>query len=238
MEQEIKDFFDRYVFGWMYSDVEICEKHGANFGGVALICAYIDFMGKLYLGIEGDGQIRERFVGFIDDFFDNKYKRFSKFIYSDYRCGLLHQFFPRKGAGITRGEENREYHLVIDKENSLIPVNLTVFFEDFKKAVDVYFKKLTEDEQLQKNFSKVYQSMSNEMSEHFRELLTSKNKVVMGPNSVWSLTTSTIVSGVLAVSSVGVGILLKNPDSYTSRMPSEPSTNEKKQKEIINETNF
>src|SRR3989338_8489128 len=233
MDKEIKDFFDRYVLGWMYSDVGICEKHGANFGGVALICTYIDFMGKLYLGIESDSQSKERFVRFLEDFFDKKYKPFSEFIYSDYRCGLLHQFFPRKGAGITRGEENRAYHLVIDKENGLIPINLTVFFEDFKKAVDVYYKKLMEDEQLQVNFNKVYQSMNNEISEHFKELLISTNEVGMGP-TVSGVTTSTIVSGVSAVSSLGVGVSLNDLDLYTSRMPLQPSVDNEKNKDETN----
>ena len=152
MDKVIEDFFKRYVFGWMYSDAGICEKHGANFGGVALICAYIDFMGKLYLGIGGDGQIKERFVKFTNDFFGEKYRPFSEFIYSDYRCGLLHQFFPKKGAGVMRGEENKEHHLKIDRENEIIPINLTVFFEDFRDAVRKYYEKLKEDKCLQDNF--------------------------------------------------------------------------------------
>ena len=103
MDKVIKDFFDRYVFGWMYSDVGICEKYGANFGGVALICAYVDFMGKLYLGIVEDWGAEKRFLGFMNNFFDDKYKPFSKFIYSDYRCGLLHQFFSQKGCWNNQG---------------------------------------------------------------------------------------------------------------------------------------
>ena len=67
MNEEIKDFFRLYVFGWMYSDVGICEQYGASFGGVALICAYIDFMGKLYLGITEDRYAKKGFVDFIDE---------------------------------------------------------------------------------------------------------------------------------------------------------------------------
>ena len=234
MNEEIKDFFRLYVFGWMYSDVGICEQYGASFGGVALICAYIDFMGKLYLGITEDRYAKKGFVDFIDEFFDNKYKQFSKFIYSDYRCGLLHQFFPKRGAGVTRGEANREYHLIIDKENGLIPINLTVFFEDFKKALNIYYKKLLEDSRLQDNFNKVYQSMKNEVSKNYLELLVDNKDSADTRPAMYRITTSTIISGAQA-SSLGVGVSL-NRDSYTSRMP-QPVENDNKGGLIRNDPN-
>ena len=233
MDKVIEDFFKRYVFGWMYSDAGICEKHGANFGGVALICAYIDFMGKLYLGIGGDGQIKERFVKFTNDFFGEKYRPFSEFIYSDYRCGLLHQFFPRRGAGVMSGEENRKYHLAIDKENGLIPINITVFLEDFKKAVDSYYKKLMGDEQLKNNFNTVYQSMKDTVSENFKDLLTEINSQTFAVSRVTGVVSSTIASGASLMSSVGVGVRLSDPDSIMSRMPLQQPINVKENKEAI-----
>lgn len=176
----------------MFTDVRICVDGGANFGGTALICSYIDSMGKFYLGITEDKQSEMRFTEFMNDFFDSEYKDFSKFIYTDYRCGLLHQFFPKKGAGVIRGKDNREYHLKLHKDTEIIPINLTVFYEDFQLAVKKYYEKLKIDAKLQDNFFKVYESMNSETSANYQELLGKTSYTyVYGPHS------STISAGII-----------------------------------------
>ena len=69
--------------------------------------------------------------------------------------------------------------------------------------------------------------MKSEVSENFRELLLKNENQINIKPAISGVITSTIISGVSSVSSLGIGVSL-NPDSYTSRMPQPTRASEKK----------
>jgi len=169
MDKKIEEFFEKYINRWMRNDIKVCVDNDANFGAVTLICCYIDFLGKLYTGMDGS---EIRFRKFIDDFFDNKYDDYSKFIYKTFRCGMTHSFFPLKEGGVIGGYDRKNEHLKYFNDNGRegILINMHILFDDFKQAISNYYEDLKKDPKLQKIFLDIIKGMLEEENDSFKKL--------------------------------------------------------------------
>lgn len=108
----VLDYFQEYIFGFLYADVENCIKAKANFAVAALLMSYTENVGALITGNLGlsrnsktDFKVFLEYFTFQKD--TNYYKGFKiKFkeegeakdseiaIYEAFRCGLIHEYFP------------------------------------------------------------------------------------------------------------------------------------------------
>jgi len=120
-KQEVKRFFDDYVFGFIFSDIkrEIAlarsgieipgeaqktYKGGANFlCALGLLC-YTEFMGGIYKGSFKKFSSKTRFNAFFDlmgpDYqaFDKQLVKKGLSVYKVFRCGMVHEYLERRCA--------------------------------------------------------------------------------------------------------------------------------------------
>ena len=133
--KNIDDFFKFIVNDWMVYDISVCERkdNHANIATVVLLCCYTEFLGSLITG-KGRGNERNNLYAFCESYLGRinpKYDNFKCKLYEDFRCGLVHQYFPKKGTGIVKDDDSR--HFVLDQD--ILYVNITKYYEDFKKAI-------------------------------------------------------------------------------------------------------
>jgi hypothetical protein len=150
-EKNIDDFFDTYIYSWLFSDIKICLDNGANFACASLICCGIDAIGGFLMGRDYG------FTDFMKSYFPVRYlehKEFKKII----RDGLVHEYFPKYKSAIGKGHS--DFHL--ERVGSGLYIDTEVFFEDFKKAVKNYRAVLKVDKELQKKFELRYRKIFSE----------------------------------------------------------------------------
>jgi hypothetical protein len=96
--RQVDNFFNEYIFGFIYRDVEAAIKAKANYLVALGLVAYTEFMGGLVGGTLGQsGHSRERFYEFFDllgpAYKSVRKKREVTKVYTNIRCGLAHAYF-------------------------------------------------------------------------------------------------------------------------------------------------
>lgn len=66
--QEIGDWFDKYVFGYIYHDIEVAINGDANLMAALALSAYTEFMGGLVMGKFERGEERANYEKFLEDY--------------------------------------------------------------------------------------------------------------------------------------------------------------------------
>jgi hypothetical protein len=112
-DDSILEYFDKYVLGWMCSDIGNCIKAKANLAVAALLMTYSENVGALIEGNLGQvGTSESDFNKFLEHMQfkgdSNYYKEFeikykdpnatsiqSVNIYKAFRCGLIHEYGPK-----------------------------------------------------------------------------------------------------------------------------------------------
>lgn len=150
-KQDVKVFFVKYVFGWMFADIQR-EIDLARSGKVAgnFLCAlgllcYTEFMGGILLGSLTIRPIKRRFNAFFD-FMGSGYQNFNQNVnvYDVFRCGLAHEYFVKENCTIAmlKNDETlgigklptEAYYFVVER-----------YFEDFSAACrKLYTQKMAE----------------------------------------------------------------------------------------------
>jgi len=164
----ILDYFQEYIFGFMYSDLENCIRAKANFAVAALLMSYTENIGGLItgnLGLIGTSKadfstVLEYFT-FVDD--TRHYKDFkitlkeadqSKernfTIYEAFRCGLIHEYFPKLPCIIHNNADDVAHYVesdagigwIIHKGQKTLRFHTNAYYRDFKNAVDKVFRQV------------------------------------------------------------------------------------------------
>jgi len=144
----------------MYNDIQksIGLAKNSSVGAPNLLIAlglscYTEYWGKLSLGIASEDSRRcyhsflcrmgIRYQKLIDDGFD---------VYGKVRCGLVHSYLIDTNSIIKLGKG--ECGITIDNANDKYVFNIITYFEDFKKAVDIYINglKFEDIERMEKAF--------------------------------------------------------------------------------------
>ena len=139
-KQDVKNFFEKYVFDWMFSDIQReidlarSNKRAGNFlCALGLLC-YTEFMGGIVLGSFTIRPLKRRFDAFLDLMGDD-YKIFNQTVnvYDVFRCGLAHEYFVKHNCDIAMLKNDEtlgigkkptgEYYFVVER-----------YFEDFSNA--------------------------------------------------------------------------------------------------------
>ncbi|MCK4476456.1 MAG: hypothetical protein KAU16_06985 [Methanophagales archaeon] len=148
-KQDVKNFFEKYVFDWMFSDIQReidlarSNKRAGNFlCALGLLC-YTEFMGGIVLGSFRIRPLQRSFDAFLD-LMGADYKTFNQTVdvYHVFRCGLAHEYFVKHNCDIAmlRNDETLgigkkptgEYYFVIER-----------YFEDFSNACrQLYMQKM------------------------------------------------------------------------------------------------
>ncbi|MDO8511964.1 MAG: hypothetical protein Q7S57_01720 [bacterium] len=171
-EELIKEYFKKYIFGFIFNDIQNCIKAKANYTVALALLSNTEFLGGLANGTLGlQGKSQEQFNKALE-FFEwnsdkNHYKEFKqKFkdvdfidkegnIYTLFRCGLAHEYFIKADSlvqnqsdGYTDGEGIFYCEGCIDKDAGVQIVDKRLrfhnnaYFRDFKKAWQKYYNLL------------------------------------------------------------------------------------------------
>jgi hypothetical protein len=94
----------------------------------------VDFLGGLYAGANGRG---DTFREFMSDFFPSGYPRLGD-CYDVFRCGLNHEYFPKRGHRICWNQKGK--HLACSE--GLLTLDAQILAEDLATAIGKYKAKL------------------------------------------------------------------------------------------------
>jgi hypothetical protein len=110
---EIKELFEKYIFGWMCRDIEreIDWARKGDDGGNALcalgLLAYTEFMGRFLFNIsyvrhplKTDKDKFNAFLSYMDSEYEDLVFIKKKDIYNIFRCGLAHEYFVKRDCTI------------------------------------------------------------------------------------------------------------------------------------------
>ena len=125
-----------------------------NLGVMTLLCCGIEALSNFYLQ---KGESGKKFKKFVENYMNAEFRRkdpsgkkYSSFLWDDFRCGLAHGFSIEKG-GILEG--TNRYVRFDDKKG--LGIDLWFFFEDFKHAFTTFIndvRKASKDSILRNNF--------------------------------------------------------------------------------------
>lgn len=125
-----------------------------NLGIMTLLCSGIEALSNFYLQIGDSGK---KFKKFVENYMNAEFrmkdpsgKKYSSFLWDDFRCGLAHGFSIEKGGIL---EETNRYIRFDDKKG--LGIDLWFFFEDFKHAVATFMndvRKASKNSMLRNNF--------------------------------------------------------------------------------------
>lgn len=146
--QEVDKFFNEYVFGFIYPDIqrEIELARSSTPGGnllaaLGLLC-YTEFMGGISRGSFTAGSPRKRFNKFFREMGQPYADALGRIdVYEIFRCGLVHEYLVKGRCQIAmlKGLEpcglgklpNGQYYFVVE-----------TYFEDFKTACQAVYNRL------------------------------------------------------------------------------------------------
>lgn len=167
---QIIDFFDEYIFGFIFSDIERCIQARANYIVALALLSYTEYIGglitgKLGLKDQSGPNFREALKYFEWNGDKNYYKNFKvnykedekqkekeADIYKIFRCGLVHEYFV-KGDSFVHNEpsylpdEDKGIEWVKVNGQKRLRFHCNAYFRDFRKAVMKYYKLLVIDKE-------------------------------------------------------------------------------------------
>ncbi|MBU2608244.1 MAG: hypothetical protein KKF26_02900 [Chloroflexi bacterium] len=173
-KEEIIDYFQEFIFGFIYHDIERCIEVQANYAVALALLSYTEYIGGLISGNLGEKKESENNFNRALKHFPHKYQGINKTlkaqyvgkngklktdtgIYKLFRCGMVHEYFI-KGLGtiINNPDGQAAAHRIgIDvMEVKMWPTGLTEkliilytneYFRDFRLAVNNIYKKLIID---------------------------------------------------------------------------------------------
>lgn len=176
--EQIIDYFDEYIFGFIFHDIEQCIHAKANYVIALALLSYTEYMGGLITGNLGESdKSKENFNKALEYFKcddgGNYYTDFQVIytdknnesrkadIYKIFRCGLVHEYFV-KGDSFVHNEpsylpkEDKGIGFVDIKGQKRLRFHCNAYFRDFRNAVMKYYKLLVidKDPNLLNNFNK------------------------------------------------------------------------------------
>ncbi len=153
---EIIEFFDEYIFGFIYSDIEKGIKSGANYLVALGLLSYSEFIGGLLTGKSGiSSESESNFNAFQEKYLSYEYETnyYCDFqitiagtpypnsvrgkqhyaLYTIFRCGLVHEYF-------IKGNNTVIANSLDNKANSKAGIYWKeVFDEDSGKKIEKMF---------------------------------------------------------------------------------------------------
>lgn len=139
----------------------------SNIGSIQLICAGIETFGRILDGRKDDRNCsQECFTNFVEKYFSAAYKGLSATLYTKYRCSLLHShvlgfkttLFPNRYLRNSEAlhlyfgdEDNSSFQPDEDSVHQRMIIDIDVFYNDFKAAVEKYCSDIFRSTELKKN---------------------------------------------------------------------------------------
>jgi hypothetical protein len=159
-------YFRKYIFGFIFNDIENCILAKANFAVATILMSNTEYVGALISGNLGlSGHSKSDFNKFLDYFefncdsdyyrnFEIEFRDSNKTskvgIYEAFRCGLIHEYFPKISCIINNNADNVNNFLADDagigwiqhSDTKTLRFHTNAFYRDFKKAVDKVYRQV------------------------------------------------------------------------------------------------
>ncbi len=178
---EIKEYFDEFVFGFIFRDIENSIKAKANYVVALALLTYTEYLGGLItgdLGLQNKSKTNfDTALKYFEWKGDKKY--YSKFkveledskstkkmgVYEIFRCGLIHEYFS-KGTCVVHNNSQHPDHCVGEDAgvgwiNNRLRFHNNAYFRDFKHAVNKYYAELVQGVQKGNDFSAAIKRISS-----------------------------------------------------------------------------
>ncbi len=183
--REIKKYFNDYIFGYIFNDIENCIKAKANYTVALALLSYTDFLGGLIngtLGLQRESKIQ--FNKAIEYFEWNGNKSYYKNyklqfkdvdfvqkegdIYTLFRCGLAHEYFI-KGDSFVHNNPNGYTD------------NAGKYYKDgcIDKDVGVQSVNIRKVKRLRFHNNAYFRDFKNAWKKYFDELIQKKNAEII-----------------------------------------------------------
>jgi hypothetical protein len=154
--EAVQTFFQTYVFGFIFRDIETAINGRANYLAALGLVAYTEFMGGLIDGTLGQtGKSKQRFYSFWrrmgPPYQSLQTQRALVKIYSHVRSGLVHSYFISQASIVKMsiGDGHGENcGLEVIEPGGKVMFIVERYFADFKAACQSYYEELvvTKDE--------------------------------------------------------------------------------------------
>lgn len=178
--EEIRDYLN-YVKGFIFSDIENCIKAKANFAVANILMTYTEYVGALIsgnLGLNGHSEEsfnlflsymkwncdQQYYQDFVVEYLDDAGNKNSMNIYVAFRCGLVHEYFPKFPSMI---HNNPDVNYVVSEDKGIgwhenkLRFHTNAYYRDFKEAFTLIEKEVFEKknqsiiENIQKGLSRI-----------------------------------------------------------------------------------
>ena len=128
------DFFEEYVYGWMFHDIKIALENEANYLAALGLSVYIEVLGAIKRSKWDDSGSTE-WNTFLRDM-NPKYSMMIKKtnLYNRIRCGLAHAYWIKGVSNIQLERDTQNQGIIYDKKTNRIQISLVDLFDEFKKA--------------------------------------------------------------------------------------------------------
>ena len=164
----ICDYFQEYIFNFMYSDISNCIKAKANFAVATLLMVYSEKIGALINGNLGKIRTSELdfnyFLEYLEfkkdtdyyrkfeiDYRDEPSKPIKKLnIYKAFRCGFVHEYFPKIPCIVHNNADNIDHYIEDDvgigwiqhEGQKILRFHTNAYFRDFKNGIYKIYKQI------------------------------------------------------------------------------------------------
>jgi len=143
--QRIDEYFDEYIFGYMFQDISGAIDIKANYLAALGLSVYTEVMGGLVTGNlkshEDSGANYRAFLPYLGLHYVELEEKIR--IWKRVRCGLIHEYFVKEPSLIALKfkEENLPGIYYLENINTVI-VAVEHYFKDFKSGVKKYYEEL------------------------------------------------------------------------------------------------
>lgn len=144
-------FFNEYVYGFIFSDIDnAIEKAKANFLVALGLSTYTEVMGGLVTGhLQDSGKSKSNYQAFLP-YLGQPYVDLDKKIdlYKRVRCGLVHEYFIKGPHAMIalRFDDAKYPGIVYTEKLNHITIAIEHYFRDFKSGVESYYDSLKKGE--------------------------------------------------------------------------------------------
>ena len=152
--RKVDEFFKKYIFGFIYHDIQTAIEGDANYLAALGLVVYTEFMGGLVNGTLGkkDESSKKRFYAFWS-WMGSEYetvsaKRELVKVYSNVRSGLVHSYFISQDSVVKMkiGDgHGQKCGIEVMEPDGMVMLIVEKYFADFKTASTNYFTELVKD---------------------------------------------------------------------------------------------